>query len=125
MLLMSLRTSSGGRCVVDGENVPVRHGRAVVAGRVHTMRLAKPNSVTARLYGLNPNHNVRVWCECMDARQRQHIDPARYGYADLTTTLQTDLEWDWLGIADTRIPGSALSLFRAHLKEVAERAAQG
>lgn len=98
-----------------------------MAGVVHTMRLAKPSSATARLYGLNGNHHVRVWCECMDERhpQRQHIDPARFGFADLSATLQTDLEWDWLGIADMRQPGSALSLFRAHVKEVAQRAAQG
>ena len=115
---------------MDGENSPprVRHGAAIVDGTVHRMRVAKPSSVTARLYGLNPNHHVRVWCDCMDESRRPRIDPGAVEAAGLLPGGVYDPRrlgaFDWLGLADVRVPGSALSLFRAHIQEVASRAAQ-
>lgn len=80
------------------------------------MRMAKPSSVTARLYGLNPNSQARVWCECMDARRRVRV--AGGIDAIVAKVDQRDLEWDWLGFADFRVPGSAMALFRSHIEEV-------
>lgn len=91
-------------------------GRAVVDGVEHVMRVAKPSSVTARLYGMNPNHHVRVWCTCMDHRRRQRTPAAvRLGLDDPRALGDVD----WLGIADVRQSGSALNLFREHIREVA------
>lgn len=95
----------------------IKAGRCVVDGVEHVMRMAKPSSVTARLYGMNPNHHVRVWCECQDARRRVRISGGIDAIAAKVD--QRDLEWDWLGFADLREPGSALDLFRRHIREVA------
>lgn len=110
-----------------GEAVPVepviRRGEAVVAGKRHHMRVAKPSSATARLYGLNPNHHVRVWCSCQYDGERQHVDVEAVEATGVLPSAIADTRglgaFDWLGIADMRIPGSALDVFRAHLREVA------
>lgn len=108
----------GGRCVVDGVE--------------HVMRVAKPSSVTARLYGMNPNHHVRVWCTCKDRRRTKRVPrPERQRFTKGVTDEQKGKrpklglddpralgDVEWLGIADVRESGSALNLFRAHIREV-------
>ena len=117
----------------DGRGSPrIVGGTAYVDGQRHTMRIARPASETARLYGMNPNHHVRVWCTCMDARRFKREPeslPARQRFTNDVTdedkgALPTFLDdprslgdVDWLGIADVRVPNSALSIFRRHLEE--------
>lgn len=80
----------------------------------HRMQIARPSPQAAERYRLNPNHHVRVWCECMD--------DSAFGAGAFGTTANaaTDVRrvggWDWLGHADVREPGSALKLYREHVR---------
>ena len=112
---------------------PIVGGVCTVGGVVHRMRVAKPSSTTARLYGLNSNHHVRVWCTCMDARRFKRVEvPERQTFnhgisVDEMAAMPAFLDdprslggVDWLGIVDVRTPGSALQVFRRHIQEVCE-----
>lgn len=78
----------------------------------HRMFVAFPSRKAARQYNLNRNHHIRVWCICMDHTKRD----GSWGDSDYHTRVGN---WDWLGVADVRIPGSALEIFHKHLEEVA------
>jgi hypothetical protein len=75
----------------------------------HRMRTAFVSRGVARRMGLNRNHHIRVWCDCMDLSSGMpwgdENDPRRLG------------TFDALGVVDSREAGSALDLYRRHLKE--------
>lgn len=83
--------------------------------REHRMITAFPGRRQAKMYGLNRNHHVRVWCSCMD----DPVFPAgTFGATERSARDYRRVNWDWIGIADVRIPGSALAIWRKHIEEV-------
>lgn len=85
----------------------------------HKMIIARPSRGVAKRLGLNPNHQARVWCTCMEdalhpglsgvfSERPMHevlADPRRLG------------SYDALGVIDLRVPYSAMALWRAHIRE--------
>lgn len=99
----------------------IKAGRAVIDGVEHVMRLARPGPRTARHRGLNSNHQIRVWCECM---AQQIAQPGSYSERPASVVIADPRRlggWDDLGVVDVRDSGAALALFRAHIEEVARR----
>lgn len=91
----------------------------------HRMHVAFPSPRVARERGLNRNHDLRVWCECMSG---QISEPGTFaGMSPSTTREITKTEsstdprrlggWDEIGVVDSRIPGSAVELFLRHVEE--------
>jgi hypothetical protein len=117
---------------LDAVRVPaVKGGRATTADGVeHILRVARPGKKTAKRYGLNDNHHVRVWCECM-AQQKStpgELPSGPYWREDRTVEEHAADPrrlggWDWLGVADVRVEGSVLNLFRDHIRQAAYAAA--
>jgi len=86
---------------------PLTHEARTGVGQ-HKMRVAFPSRKVAKRLGLNRNHHLRVWCDCMDLGNvglwGDKNDPRRLG------------NYDALGIVDTREPKSAQNLYRKHLE---------
>lgn len=88
----------------------------------HKMMVASPSLTVARRRGVNKNHSLRVWCTCMAA---QKYAP---GYFSMRRQREVEPDtrrlggWDDLGVVDVRVPGSALDLWREHVREAESRA---
>lgn len=96
----------------------IRGGEAVVDGVRHLMRTAMPGRKTAKQYGLNPNHHIRVWCSCMDDPAGTPGEWSERSQAEVLADPRRLGAYDWLGVADVRESGSALALFRQHIEDV-------
>lgn len=96
----------------------------VVSGRVggvepeveHIFIAAFPNAQVARQRGLSSNHHLRVWCTCQSGIGHPGGWSRRTPRAWLTDARRAGA-WDELGVVDVRVPGSAIQLFRDHVKE--------
>ena len=89
------------------------------------MHIAKVSPKIAKRLGLNSNHHARVWCSCMDDSENgpgfwagMHPDTVNERTIQQAATDTRRLgSYDALGVIDMRVPGSALELYRAHVRE--------
>lgn len=90
----------------------------------HTMRLAKLSPAVARRMGLSSNVHFRVWCEC---QRQQKSEPGTFAGQHASVKRERTAQqafddpralggWDALGVVDVRDYGSALRLWRAHVR---------
>lgn len=72
--------------------------------------------------GLNRNHSLRVWCECLDnpLHEPGSIPTGLYWRDRPLAAVKADprrlWSYDDIGVVDVRVPGSALDLFRRHVE---------
>jgi hypothetical protein len=89
----------------------------------HKMHLSFPSNKVAKRLGVSRNHTLRVWCEC---QSDQVSDPGTYAGQHFTVQHErtramaaTDPRrlggWDHIGLVDSRVPNSALNLWKEHV----------
>ena len=90
----------------------------------HKLRVARPSREVARRLGLNRNHHVRLWCECMDdpvappgTYAGQHAAVVNPRSAEQAAEDPRRLGgYDHFAVVDVREPGSILAAYREHVR---------
>lgn len=114
------------RLPADAPPADVAAERRARAANTHRMMLAFPSNKVARRTGLNRNHMVRVWCTCQaDQISEPGMNPSGLYWTDRPSSVVVNDPrrlggWDYLGVADVRVPNSALDLWRAHVAAAKE-----
>lgn len=91
----------------------------------HRMMTAFPSQEVARRRGMNRNHELRVWCVCMEdsvsepgTYAGQHATVVNHRTAAMAANDPRRLGgWDDLGVVDVRVPNSALDLWKEHVRQ--------